>query len=152
VSITTNIIEEFGANVRRLRESKGLSQQTIADVLHIGRSAVCKMEDGARKSLPSHSQIEAIAFRLGVDPAVLLGSDKFITKRYTDREAELMENHASTKYIKAALAQMELDLAKTKTAEEIHFAGLRSMQTKLDTETLSPKTTAELYRTLDKPL
>lgn len=39
---------EFGENVRRLREAKGLTQQRLADQLYVTRQAVCRWEGGSR--------------------------------------------------------------------------------------------------------
>ena len=39
---------EFGENVRRLREAKGLTQQRLADQLYVTRQAVSRWEGGSR--------------------------------------------------------------------------------------------------------
>ena len=39
---------EFGENVRRLREAKGLTQQSLADKLYVTRQAVSRWEGGSR--------------------------------------------------------------------------------------------------------
>ncbi len=39
---------EFGENVRRLREAKGLTQQSLADQLYVTRQAVSRWEGGSR--------------------------------------------------------------------------------------------------------
>ena len=44
----TNIMAEFGENLKRVREEKGLTQQTLADYLFVTRQAVSRWEGGSR--------------------------------------------------------------------------------------------------------
>lgn len=39
---------EFGEKVKKLREEKGMTQQTMADQLYVTRQAVSRWECGAR--------------------------------------------------------------------------------------------------------
>ena len=39
---------EFGENVHRLRQAKGLTQQSLADQLFVTRQAVSRWEGGSR--------------------------------------------------------------------------------------------------------
>lgn len=39
---------EFGENLRRIREEKGITQQTMADHLYVTRQAVSRWEGGSR--------------------------------------------------------------------------------------------------------
>lgn len=39
---------EFGEKIRNLRENKGMTQQTLADKLHVTRQAISRWECGAR--------------------------------------------------------------------------------------------------------
>lgn len=40
------IMAEFGENIKRIREEKGLTQQTLADNLYVTRQAVSRWEGG----------------------------------------------------------------------------------------------------------
>ena len=42
------ILAEFGENLKRVREQKGLTQQTLADNLYVTRQAVSRWEGGSR--------------------------------------------------------------------------------------------------------
>ena len=39
---------EFGENIRKAREEKGITQQTLADQLYVTRQAVSRWENGSR--------------------------------------------------------------------------------------------------------
>ena len=106
-----NIIEVFGSNLKKYRLIKGVTQDEIGAILGgVSRAAVSKIECGKNKSLPSIDQITKIAWKLGVEPGDLLGTNE--TSRFTARENKLMDSPEATKYIKEALVRMERDLAK----------------------------------------
>lgn len=62
----------FGKTLHRLRTEKGLSQQQLADLLCVTRSAVANWETGSR--LPDTSTIVYIAQALDVDTSVLIAA------------------------------------------------------------------------------
>ena len=62
----------FGETLRRLRMEQGLTQQQLADRLHIDRTGVTSWETGRR--IPEVVMISPIAAALGVDTAVLMAS------------------------------------------------------------------------------
>lgn len=62
---------EFGRNVRQLRLERGLSQETLADVLDVHRTFVGGVERGERNL--TLRTIERLSARLEADPIVLLG-------------------------------------------------------------------------------
>ena len=39
---------EFGENLKRVREEKGVTQQTLADYLYVTRQAISRWEGGSR--------------------------------------------------------------------------------------------------------
>ena len=55
---------EFGKKLKRLRQEKGLSQQKLADMIYVSRSAVAKWENGL--GLPSEESYRALAEIFGV--------------------------------------------------------------------------------------
>lgn len=59
----------FGANVRRLREKAGLSQDAFADVVGVHRTYMSGIERGKRA--PSIIVVERLAKALRVDPGAL---------------------------------------------------------------------------------
>ena len=66
--------EFFGEALRRLRIERQLSQQQLADRLHVERPSVTNWEGGRR--LPDAAMITAIARVLDVDAAVLLAKSE----------------------------------------------------------------------------
>lgn len=62
----------FGETLRRLRSEKCLSQQQVANRLHVTRSAVANWEIGHR--LPNAAMISQIARVLNADAALLLAA------------------------------------------------------------------------------
>ena len=64
--------KSFGETVRRLRIESGLSQQQLADRLHVGRPSVANWEVGRR--MPDVATVALIAETLGVDTAALLAA------------------------------------------------------------------------------
>ena len=69
-----NIKAQFGANVRRLRESKGWSQEQLADESSLHRTYISGIERGARN--PTLTVIARLAKALNVTSADLLAKDK----------------------------------------------------------------------------
>jgi transcriptional regulator with XRE-family HTH domain len=66
----TRFIKEFGARVRDLREEQGLSQEKLADIAHLHRTAITHIERATRSS--TLETIEKLAKALGVQPADLM--------------------------------------------------------------------------------
>ena len=62
----------FGETLCRLRADKGLSQQQLANRLHVTRSAIANWETGHR--LPNAAMISQIARALSADAAALLAA------------------------------------------------------------------------------
>lgn len=62
---------EFPDKLKQLRKSRGLSQQALADEIHISRSAIAKWENGL--GIPSADGLDALINYFGVDP------DYFVT-------------------------------------------------------------------------
>lgn len=71
------IIVEFKDKLRKLRNEAGLSQEALADIIHISRSAIAKYESGNGK--PSEETLKALAFYFEVDVNDLK-SDNIIKK------------------------------------------------------------------------
>jgi len=67
----------IGEKIKKVRESKGLSQKEVAIALSMNPSQYSKIENG--KVDPQFSSIERVATALGVDIAGIVSSDKMIT-------------------------------------------------------------------------
>lgn len=64
------LLSEFGRRLRSLRESKGISQEELADRAGVHRTYVSSVERGRRNI--SLANIHSLADALGVSPALLL--------------------------------------------------------------------------------
>lgn len=73
--------ERVGARLRGAREARGLTQEALAEELHVSRQTVSRWERG--KTLPDIQSLVGAASTLGMDLAELLGADQ------TRRMAEL---------------------------------------------------------------
>jgi len=65
-----DICIQFGANLRKLREEQGLSQEAFADEAGLHRTYISDIERGVRN--PTIVVVEKIARALGVTPGALL--------------------------------------------------------------------------------
>ena len=55
----------FGQHLRAARKAKGLTQQAVADALHVSKAYVSQVETGTRSALNErHTQAIAIVFRM----------------------------------------------------------------------------------------
>lgn len=68
------IQEQFGANVRRWRESKNWSQENLAEAADLHRTYISGIETGARN--PTLTVVLRLAEALGATPAELLAGGR----------------------------------------------------------------------------
>lgn len=68
-----DIRKRVGANIRRLREEKGLSQEDLGVDARSGRTYVSELERGKRNA--TVTVVEKFAKVLGVTPGYLLDAD-----------------------------------------------------------------------------
>ncbi len=66
-------MREFGKNIKSLRESRGLTQDAFAELLHVTRQTVSNYENG--RSRPDLDMLQEIARVLDTDASTLLGED-----------------------------------------------------------------------------
>lgn len=64
----------IGENIKRLRRSKGMTQEELAEILNISNAAVSKWERG--DSLPDISMLFPLADYFGVSVDTLMGHKK----------------------------------------------------------------------------
>ena len=76
---------EFGENLKRIREEKGLTQQTLADYLFVTRQAVSRWEGGSR--YPDLMTAKKMSQFLEVSLDELLSDDDL--KSYVEKNAIL---------------------------------------------------------------
>lgn len=79
------IMAEFGENLKRVREEKGITQQTLADHLYVTRQAVSRWEGGSR--YPDIMTAKKMSQFLGVSLDELLSDDDM--KLYVEKNAIL---------------------------------------------------------------
>jgi transcriptional regulator with XRE-family HTH domain len=70
--MSENVTEALGANIKALREERGMSQQQLAESIYVQRPTVSIWENG--KSEPSTTQLVKLAKALNVSLDVLVGN------------------------------------------------------------------------------
>lgn len=66
------MIENFGPNVKRLREQHDMTQEQLANVIEVQRDTISKIERGKRS--PSFDTLDRLARFFNVTPVDLLGT------------------------------------------------------------------------------
>lgn len=94
---------DFGENLKRAREEKGLTQQHLADELFVTRQAVSKWECGTR--YPDLLTTKCIAKTLGVSIDSLVSDEE--VKQISEKQS-IVQNTRSDKLISSFYAVMAL--------------------------------------------
>lgn len=79
----------IGENIKRIRESRGISQSEFAEMLHIKRQTLFKYEKNIITNIPIE-RVSQMATILGCDPSELTGWTKS-EKAVHDRLLKLIE-------------------------------------------------------------
>lgn len=75
--VSMGLIEILAANLRTLRDLRGLGQSDVADTVGVSRRTIARLEAG-RVGDPGYSQVRAIARALGVS-AELLAEERLVS-------------------------------------------------------------------------
>lgn len=81
---------EFHEKLQELRKTKGLTQEELAEVLYVSRTAISKWESG--RGMPNIESLKAIAKFFGITVDVLLSSEEVLgiaEDEYKRREAHI---------------------------------------------------------------
>ena len=81
---------EFHEKLQELRKTKGLTQEELAEVLYVSRTAISKWESG--RGMPNIESLKAIAKFFGITVDVLLSSEEALgiaEDEYKRREAHI---------------------------------------------------------------
>lgn len=88
-------------NIRRLRKEKGVTQEALADILHISPQSISKWERG--DSYPDISMLSPLANYFGVTIDSLLGNDKIIAEKQINAYIDEYKSLTAKDYGKKAL-------------------------------------------------
>ena len=80
---------EFNEKLQELRKQKGLTQEELAEVLFVSRTAISKWESG--RGYPNIDSLKAIAKFFGVTIDDLLSGDELLT--IAEQDTKQKENH-----------------------------------------------------------
>ena len=80
---------EFNEKLQELRKRKGLTQEELADILFVSRTAVSKWESG--RGYPNIDSLKAISEFFGVTIDELLSSEVLLS--IAEKDTEQKENH-----------------------------------------------------------
>lgn len=104
----------IGDNIRRLRREKDITQEMLADRLHISAQAVSKWERG--ESLPDVTLIVPIASYLGVSADDLLGVSEAVVRERLE-EFEKFRHESTQKLVKNGGSPAALEEHRQETRE-----------------------------------
>ena len=117
----------FGEALRRLRVERDLSQQQLADLLHVDRTTISKWESGTR--LPDADMIALLSDSLGTDVSRLLRasakSEQKLTVILVDDERIILDDGISV--LKEVFPNARV-LGFTNPADAVAFAGENKVQ------------------------
>ncbi|GAB4459509.1 MAG: hypothetical protein Fur0028_13140 [Bacteroidales bacterium] len=83
------IIMSIGQNIKKIREEKGMTQQQIAELIHMHRSNYSKIESGQREI--SVDALNKIAKYFGMSIDQIVNFDGAVPKEITVEDKTLME-------------------------------------------------------------
>lgn len=75
--------------IKHLRESRGYTQQHLADMCHATKSAVCMWESG--KNMPSRISLEMLGDIFNVDTDYLLGREDMSIRYLSSDELDIID-------------------------------------------------------------
>lgn len=84
-----NLRLAFGANLKEVREARGISQDQLADILGCTRSYISGVENGDRNL--SLKSVEMICERIEMDPLTMLRSTSPLPNRNPTENSESTE-------------------------------------------------------------
>ncbi|SUX47151.1 helix-turn-helix domain-containing protein [Chryseobacterium indoltheticum] len=84
--MTNNVAEK----IKRLRKSKGFSQEDMADKLHISQSAYARIENGETNSWINH--INKLCESLDVKPEELISNAEQLIQHNQDNDSVIQNN------------------------------------------------------------
>lgn len=119
----------IGTRIKSLRESKGITQTELAELIGTTKQNIYKYENGIITNIPS-DKIELIAQRLSVSPAYLMGwEDEQPPEPQKPTERELSKNERE-------MIEIFQDLTETQQGELIGRAKVMQEHNRTETEAL----------------
>ena len=91
----------FSERLKQLRTKRKMSQQQLANVLHVSQNAVFNWENEKRE--PSFETVQKLADFFFVSPAFLLGWEEYL-QTDTDFIAEMFKDRKNIEYFKKYLS------------------------------------------------
>ena len=101
----------IGERIREARTAKGLTQEQLAEQVHVTKQAVYKYETGIVTNIPL-DKLESIAACLGVAPGYLVGWQDEPIAAYQNLKDQLTQ---ADKEDIARLIQLRAELNRSKT-------------------------------------
>lgn len=107
---------QVGSKIRRLRESKGFSQEEMAERLQISRSAYSRIENGETNSWVNH--IEKLCENLDIKPEdFFINSDNNINTNQDNASAVQTNTHHDTHITINQLSEKVIELYEERIKE-----------------------------------
>lgn len=94
----------IGKKIGRIRELRGMKQETLADLLGIGQQAVSKMEQSENVE---EERLKAVADALGVTPAIIRSFDENLLLSNIQHNSDTASYNINVKYEFTSIEKVE---------------------------------------------
>ena len=115
----------FGENLKKLRLNRGLSQEKIANELHVVRQTISKWETGA--SSPYLEQLEGILSLFDIEPNLLFGKNGGLANENHAVSGRAERAESSNGNCPATAKKKEMITSITNRLKEMNEAGVTAL-------------------------
>lgn len=90
----------IGENIKRIRRSRGLTQQMMAEKMHVNQNTISSWE--TNRTEPNMGMIEAMTEVLGCSKSDIIGEQYYINPRTAEMARKIQQNKELSAFFDAA--------------------------------------------------